>query len=648
MAFLCLVPGPDDEHVEVRVLHRFLRYVEMVGEDNTGYHDRILGLLGDVHPHQYPVVEIPHTTFHLVGQAVRVPTLASMPIRLAGWENSDTTLLGPYNDQEPDTELARPRHVQLVPNRYAALLVHRHRVTPKAAYIELAGAIAADDATQACGDVLVWLCTACTARGGGGAQNLASAVLHPFAPLHLPGAVYSYVIAKVHQDLPAHAAGRGGVGGADGQGAAQVATQIAAALQTLTTARGGPGAEARDSKTIADAYKETYHVLLRFGNVATADEVAPVWRRLANAHKSEQSTILTQELNKVCMARGLSTELYTPVVTSQLKTMILGFQFVGMGADDLSTGCQPFLVAYSGSAHHQQVLAAASIGNQLAQGEQNPTLADYRALRETEKLKYPRDTHEVGITLQRYAVLVQCLFQGTGGAHPLVTSLWTLASSFQNQVPFIADRSRTVVQQNPGVASTYFARILRHIQLRVHDYFQEVATSIADSCEGVEVPGFTGLLQDLKYGTFHHSNHWAPLPEAYLEATTGAGGSSVPGRSRVSEVSTSSRSSTVSSITAATATTSAVTRVDNPTDDRDFTGPTLRSGIGSILRATPPPLNDAGHEFCVSWWCKKGCYPTCSRRSTHVPFASPSERTRLLTFVRAHVVAPVATPPANA
>jgi hypothetical protein len=331
--------------------------------------------------------------------------------------------------------------------------------------------------------------------------------------------------------------------------------------------------------------------------------------------------------------------------------MITGFQFVGMGVDDLGTGCQPFLVSYSGGDHHRQVLAAASLGNQLAQGEQNPSLADYRALRETEKLRHPRDTYEVSITLQRFAVLAQCLLQGTGEAHPLVTVLWTLAASFQNQVTHIAERSRAILQQNPGVAATFHARILRHVQLRVHDYFQAVSTSVGDTCEGVEVPSFLGLLQDLKYGTFHHSGHWAPIPEAYLEtpsAPTG-GGASVPGRSRASDntSATGSTRSTVSSMTTATAQAASVTRVDNPTDDVDFTSPTLRSGIGSILQTTPPPMNDAGHEFCVSWWCKRGCYPTCGRRATHVPFASPGERLRLLEFIRTHVVAPAAAPTAR-
>lgn len=645
MAFLCLVQGPEGRS-EVRILHRFMRYSEMPGEDPTGYHDHVFGLLGDVRPHQYPVVEVPGTTFHLIGQATRVPTIAAMPVLMAGWADPGFVLLGPYNEQDPDTELVRPRHVQLLPNRYAALVVHRHRLTPKDAYLELAGAIAADDATEACSDVLAWLRAACTARGGGGAQNLSSGVYHPFNPVHLPEAVYNYVAFKIHQDLPAQAAGAGGRDGA-GDAAQAVTAQIAAALQTLTATRGGGGAtESREPKTVVEAYKETYTVLLRFCNVTTAEEVAPVWRRLANAHKSELATILTQEFNRVCMARGLSTDPYSPAVTTQLKQMITGLQFVGMGADDLSTGCQPFLVSYSGGDHHRQVLAAASLGHQLSQGEQNPSLADYRSLRETEKLRHPRDTYEVSITLQRFAVLAQCLFQGTGASHPLVTSLWTLAASFQNQVTHIAERTRSVIQQSPGVAASFHARILRHVQLRVHDYLQAVSVSVGDTCEGVEVPSFQDVLLDLKYGTFHHSSRWAPIPEAYMESPPASHGStaSVPGRSRTSEGSSTPTSrSGVSSITAATPTpATSVTRVDNPTDDADFTGPTLRSGIGSILRATPPPLNDAGHEFCVSWWCKKGCYPTCGRRATHVPFASPSERSRLLEFVRSHVIAPAA------
>lgn len=114
--------------------------------------------------------------------------------------------------------------------------------------------------------------------------------------------------------------------------------------------------------------------------------------------------VITQELHKVCMARGLSTEIYVPIVTTTLKQVLAGFHFVGNGSDDLASGCQPFLVAYAGSAHHYQAIAAANIGNQLALGEQNASLSDYHSIRDSGKLRFPRDVSEVGITLMRFAV----------------------------------------------------------------------------------------------------------------------------------------------------------------------------------------------------------------------------------------------------
>ena len=162
---------------------------------------------------------------------------------------------------------------------------------------------------------------------------------------------------------------------------------LAGALRAQTRPECGEGTDdrSREPKTIREFYKETFRTLLRFGNVLQVEEVAPVWGRLANCSKSEQHTVLTQDLQKVCMARGLATELYTPIITASLKQMIMGLQVVGHGIDDLATGCQPFMVTYSGSANHLEALAAASLGNQLAQGEQSASLGDYREIREREK-----------------------------------------------------------------------------------------------------------------------------------------------------------------------------------------------------------------------------------------------------------------------
>lgn len=643
MSFLALVPGHEGAP-EIAILHRVLRYMDMPGDDPSGYHDHVLGLLGDILPHQYPVVEVPNTTFHLVGTAVRVPTMAAMDTLLPTWVDPGTAL-GPYAEVDPETEVVRPRHVQLIPSRYAALLIHRRRARPKSVYQELVGVMRAEGTLESCQDVTIWLRAACTARGGGGAQTAVPSVLHVFTPVHLPPEVYQYVTSKVQSDLPALRAADGVGGGAT--------AQLVGALQALAAARRDAAEEADEAgargagglKTIAQAYKETYTSLLRFGNVGNVEEVAPLWTRLANCGKGEQHTVLTQEFQKVCMARGLSTELYVPIITTSLKQMVVGFQFEGQGADDLTTGCQPFIVAYAGRTSHYQAMAAAAVANQLSYGEQNANLSDIRTIREQERVKFPRDLSEVCITLFRFAVLCQGLFQGVGAPHPFVEAMWIAAAGLQNIAPFVTERIAELAP-TPQTSHMYCARIVRAIQLEVQEYMQRVATNVADNVVGIEVPTFSNMYQDLRRGTFHLSTNWVNVPEEYLGAfphssgSEGSSGRQVPG---AASISTASTRSTVSTLTGDATRTSGtnVTRVENPTVDTEFTTMALRpGGARAILRTHRPPANDAGQEFCVAWWTKGGCFPNCGRRATHVPFASAAERTRLLAFIREHLAVP--------
>ena len=83
----------------------------------------------------------------------------------------------------------------------------------------------------------------------------------------------------------------------------------------------------KEPKTIMEAYKATYNTLLHFCNVTSADEVAPLWSRLANCGKGEQHVVFTQELQRVCMCRGLSTDIYVRVVTTSQGGLNL-FNFI--------------------------------------------------------------------------------------------------------------------------------------------------------------------------------------------------------------------------------------------------------------------------------------------------------------------------------
>ena len=86
MAFLRLVNG-QDRVPEVSIVHRLLRFMDSPGDEPSGFHDRVLGLLGDILPHQYPTVEAPGSIFQLVGTPVRVPTVEAMEALIPTWED---------------------------------------------------------------------------------------------------------------------------------------------------------------------------------------------------------------------------------------------------------------------------------------------------------------------------------------------------------------------------------------------------------------------------------------------------------------------------------------------------------------------------------------------------------------------------------
>lgn len=206
--------------------------------------------------------------------------------------------------------------------------------------------------------------------------------------------------------------------------------------------------------------------------------------------------------------------------------------------------------------------------------------------------------------------------------------------------PFITERF-ALVAGLPHVANTFYARIVRAVQLSVQEYLQQVGANIAEGVTGVPLPSFTAMLQDLKRGTFHISANWVAIPDEYLSVPPAAGGSvrSSPS-SAPSTVSESTRSS-VSTLTGGDTTRAPVAREENPAPDTEFSTITLRpGGIRNALRVHRPPRNDAGNKFCVAWWTKSACFANCGRRNTHAPFANPAERARLLTYVRKHLAVP--------
>jgi hypothetical protein len=141
--------------------------------------------------------------------------------------------------------------------------------------------------------------------------------------------------------------------------------------------------------------------------------------------------------------------------------MITSFMFAGSGVEDLTTGCQPFLVSYAGTKALQESNEVAGLAQQLEQGTTQTSLADVRAIRDKEHLKLPSDLHQVSITLQQFAVLTHTLFQSEqhAGLQPLVHTMWNLAETFATRgLPFYVERH---MQFSGKMHSSYPTRGLR-------------------------------------------------------------------------------------------------------------------------------------------------------------------------------------------
>ena len=116
---------------------------------------------------------------------------------------------------------------------------------------------------------------ACNAQGGAGEIAPLSAVACTFALILLPEAVSEHVAAKVLTDLP----GRQMLGGAPRGGGLDPMT--AAVNQLAENVEGMATRGEREPCGVMESYRDTYPLLLRHCYVATVEELAPIWGRLA-------------------------------------------------------------------------------------------------------------------------------------------------------------------------------------------------------------------------------------------------------------------------------------------------------------------------------------------------------------------------------
>jgi hypothetical protein len=298
-AFITLVVDNVSPEGRVCMFHRLQRFAPqlgvMTGLDNKGH-----AFFGDVVEGQMPAtVEWPANAFHQAGGVtIRVPTREVIDQMLGA--DPGIRLLGPFGNDDAGTEVIRVRYAMLLPFRYVRILLPRP-LTPREAWIQLAGAIYTDRKQEACAPLIDWLRAALTRQADGLASRVQLAE-HPRIPLMLPTLVkrrWQLVLS----DLPALSPGATLVAG----------TAIATSLNALVT-------DNREFRLADELRREQEKTrtpekcfgrigvlkLLRLCHVTNASELPEMWQSLA-AEPRRQDGIMTiqQAFNGTAQSLGM-------------------------------------------------------------------------------------------------------------------------------------------------------------------------------------------------------------------------------------------------------------------------------------------------------------------------------------------------------
>jgi hypothetical protein len=127
---------------------------------------------GDLHRNQAVLVEWKADYFHQLPQQILVPTPVTIDTVYA--TQPEATMLGPYAQGEPGTELIKVRRTCFVPPKYVPLFLEAP-LTPREAWERVRGQMVIDGQQVACQALIKYFQAALTRPGAGAAPSLALA-----------------------------------------------------------------------------------------------------------------------------------------------------------------------------------------------------------------------------------------------------------------------------------------------------------------------------------------------------------------------------------------------------------------------------------------------------------------------------------------
>ena len=601
-------------------LHVFLQLAKFsarMGLPATPWDDQMYAQKGELYYNQAQTVTWLPDYFNQVRGQLRVGTSAAIDTALAGDPNANH--LGPYIATDADTECIRYRRTCYVPPVYVPLFL-AGPMTPREAWFTVKAQIDTDNNAAHCAPLVDYLRASITLTTLNAPPALSLGV-NPIAPVS-DMELMTHRRRILEKDFPMLNVSQSNIQ------SSQIATQLGVLIQ-----------DNRQSQLIAEQRRLASKMkplsqligtrgvanLLLYCNVASENQLPPIWNELANTGKGQQLSVLqfaVDDQKRQCAEPEIQFIL-SPNILQLVKN--LAFEMTSMMS--VTTGLTPFLFFEQ---MEQEAYEAVTTWDALMSGTAAASTSDLSPLLKT-KVKPPVSDMDVRHMHRRLEIIGAVLFGINHDIPKAIDNFLTKYLSMESTV----NRLGMQMRQPAKLRCTM---ICRKSSLVISSWFKKrrlVAGPIAG-------PDLVRFFEDVEL-----DNNWEQtVPPAILMQlglqnghTIGGGAAAVPGGGTVG--------GGTPAVGAGGAPAGGAPGGGNPgggagivaqrinnvnfvsslfQEFRDMTAVTCKSLKEKIRNNEKPALPaskvDATKSMCLAWHARGECNTRCSCRYDHIPYSS--------------------------
>jgi hypothetical protein len=239
--------------------------------------------------------------------------------------------------------------------------------------------------------------------------------------------------------------------------------------------------------------------LMHLAQVATSDQLPPVWQALAAAPTAQQRNIIQlalEEAMQLCAPGGLVTNIVTP----SLAKKIVALEFRMNNPDDLSTGVQPFILVQTTPTERQSAQQLVDVYNTVMAGSTS-SVPDAQYLVADDKALLPVSWYQTRTALIYLRAIILLTF---GLNHPWTMALGTFLGNLMAHEGFL----QQLQPRDPQYRNLVPALVVRWVQLRWSTWLNQQWIAPIN----VPVPNISDLFTRISL-----NDGWEPqIPAPYL------------------------------------------------------------------------------------------------------------------------------------